>query len=92
MSRPTIIIKVSCLFIFYNVLQIFFTEYVQIMSMGANFDEDTLVTSVRKVSNDRELCTPRRGNTPDYSRTLSLPNEIAEVSTEFLKLFTTLSC
>jgi len=56
----------------------YYREYVQLMSMGANFDEDTLVTNVRKVSNDRELCTPRRGNTPDYSRTLSLPNEIAE--------------
>ena len=66
----------------------YYREYVQLMSMGANFDEDTLVTSVRKVSNGRELCTPRRGNTPDYSRTLSLPNEIAEVSTELLKLFT----
>ena len=57
----------------------YYKEYVQIMSMGANFDEDTFVTSIRKVSNGMKLCSPTRGNTPDYSRTVSLPADITEV-------------
>merc|ERR1712223_2090759 len=39
--------------------------------MGANFDEDTFVTSVRKVSNDiKKSSTPTR-NTPDRCSTIS---------------------
>ena len=45
------------------------------MSMGANFDEDTFVTSVRKVSSGVKSRSPNRGNTPEYFRTVSLPNE-----------------
>ena len=29
----------------------YYQEYVKLMSLGSNFEEDTLVTSVRKISN-----------------------------------------
>jgi len=55
----------------------YYKEYVQTMSMGSNFDEDTLVTSIRKVSNGMKRCsTPR--DIPDYCRTLSSPSDLSE--------------
>ena len=52
--------------------------------MGSNFDEDTLVTSIRKVSNGMKRCsTPR--DIPDYCRTLSSPSDLSEVKASQFK-------
>ena len=68
----------------------YYIEYVQTMSMGSNFDEDTLVTSIRKVSNGMKRCsTPR--DIPDYYRTLSSPSDLSEVNASPLKNHTLIS-
>ena len=62
----------------------YYIEYVQTMSMGSNFDEDTLVTSIRKVSNGMKRCsTPK--DIPDYCRTLSSPSDLSEVKASQFK-------
>ena len=44
----------------------YYQEYVKLMSLGSNFEEDTLVTSVRKISN----CGGKKDHTTSITTTV----------------------